>query len=160
MRNGEPYNKGVRKNQLTGSYGVFNPVEVKSNGERYPVDIIYFKTAESEGPIYHPTQKPIELARYLIRTYTNPGDIVLDNACGSGSFLVAAVLEGRKFIGIEKNEDALLHKRKNMDLIAVCNMRINKALEQKESHYVQFNTRRQKNIISDRMTFFFYIWKI
>lgn len=105
MTKGKAYNKGVRKNQLTGSYGNFNPVLCKSNGDRYPVDIIYFKTAESEGKVIHPTQKPVELARYLIRTYSNIGDIVLDNTCGSGSFLVAALLEDRNFIGIEKNID-------------------------------------------------------
>lgn len=105
MTKGKAYNKGVRKNQLTGSYGKFNPVLCESNGDRYPVDVIYFKTAESEGKVIHPTQKPVELARYLIRTYSNIGDIVLDNTCGSGSFLVAALLEDRNFIGIEKNID-------------------------------------------------------
>ena len=127
MSNGTPYNKGTRKNQLSGSYGNFDPVVVKSDGQRYPLDIVYFKTAESEGPIYHPTQKPVELARYLIRTYTNEGDTVLDNTCGSGSFLVAAVLEKRSFIGIEKNEETILHKEKKMDLIEVCNSRIKEA---------------------------------
>lgn len=92
MSEGEAYDKGVRKDQLTGSYGAFSPKHVKSDGSRYPTDIVYFKTAESEGAVYHPTQKPVDLGRYLIRTYTNPGDIVLDNACGSGSFCVAAVL--------------------------------------------------------------------
>ena len=86
--------------------------------------MIYFKTAESEGKVLHPTQKPVELGRYLIRTYTNPGDIVLDNACGSGSFLVAAVLEGRNFIGIEKNEDVALFIKDPIDYIAVCKERI------------------------------------
>ncbi|NCQ19665.1 MAG: site-specific DNA-methyltransferase, partial [Ignavibacteria bacterium] len=51
-----------------------------------------------------------ELGRYLIRTFTKPNDIVLDNACGSGSFLLSAILEGRQFVGIEKNENVLLHK--------------------------------------------------
>ena len=41
----------------------------------------------------HPTQKPVALGRYLIKTFTNPGDIILDNTCGSGSYLVAAILE-------------------------------------------------------------------
>lgn len=132
MQNGEPYDKGIRKDQLTGSYGDFNPVHVKSNGERYPVDVIYFKTAESEGEVYHPTQKPVELARYLIRTYSNPGDIVLDNTCGSGSYLVAALLEKRKFIGIEKNEDFKLHKKKSIDLIEICNKRLKEATVQLE----------------------------
>ena len=53
MRQGEPYNKGIRKNQLTGSYGDFSPVEVKSEGSRYPLDLVYFKTPESEGNVYH-----------------------------------------------------------------------------------------------------------
>lgn len=117
----------LRKDQLTGSYGAFFPKHVKSDGSRYPTDIVYFKTAESEGAVYHPTQKPVELGRYLIRTYTNPGDIVLDNACGSGSFCVAAVLEGRSFIGIEKNEDVALFKKRPVDYIDICNQRIKEA---------------------------------
>ena len=135
MTNGEPYDKGIRKDQFTGSYGDFKPHHVKSNGERYPNDVIameeqrvddfvYIKTAESEGKVIHPTQKPVELGRYLIKTYTNPGDIVLDNACGSGSFLLSAILENRKFIGIEKNEDVVLHKVNPIDYIKICNERI------------------------------------
>ena len=135
MTAGDAYDKGVRKDQLTGSYGDFKPKHIKSNGERYPNDVVFFegenvddyiyvKTAESEGKVYHPTQKPIELGRYLIRTFTNPGDLILDNACGSGSFLLSAILEDRHFIGIEKNEDVLLHKVKPTDYIKVCNQRI------------------------------------
>lgn len=127
MSEGEAYDKGVRKDQLTGSYGAFFPKHVKSDGSRYPTDIVYFKTAESEGAVYHPTQKPVELGRYLIRKYTNPGDIVLDNACGSGLFCVAAVLEGRSFIGIEKNEDVALFKKRPVDYIDICNQRIKEA---------------------------------
>lgn len=127
MRKGEAYNKGIRKDQLTGSYGDFKPVEVKSDGDRYPIDVVYFKTAESEGPVYHPTQKPVALGQYLIRTFTEPGDIVLDNTCGSGSFLVSAVLEGRNFIGIEKNDDVHLFKNEKIDYIKVCEDRIAKA---------------------------------
>ncbi|MDD4602099.1 MAG: site-specific DNA-methyltransferase [Negativicutes bacterium] len=127
MTIGEPYNKGVRKNQLSGSYGDFNPVHVFSEGERYPTDIVYFKTAESEGKVWHPTQKPIALGRYLIRTYTNPGDLVLDNAFGSGTFLVSALLEGRNFVGIEKNEDVHLFKREAIDYIQVAKGRLEEA---------------------------------
>ena len=105
MRIGEPYNKGIRKNQLTGSYGDFKPVEVKSDGLRYPNDIIYFKTAESEGKVYHSTQKPVALCEYLIKTYTNEGDIVLDNCMGSGTTGVACKNLNRKFIGIELDEE-------------------------------------------------------
>lgn len=127
MIEGEPYDKGVRKNQLSGSYGDFQPAHVRSDGLRYPTDVIYFKTAESEGDVWHPTQKPIELGRYLVRTYTNPGDIVLDNTCGSGSFLVSALLEGRNFIGIEKNEDVALFKAKEIDYIEIAKNRLIKA---------------------------------
>lgn len=129
MTQGEAYDKGVRKNQLSGSYGEFQPAHVHSDGERYPTDIIYMKTAESEGAVVHPTQKPVELGRYLIRTYTNPGDVVLDNTCGSGSFLVAAVLEGRNFIGIEKNEDVALFKTGDVDYVEISRQRVREAME-------------------------------
>lgn len=124
---GEAYDKGFRKDQHTGSYGLFETRHVKSNGERYPSDIVYFKTAESEGEVYHPTQKPVDLGRYLIKTFTNPKDIVLDNACGSGSFLISAILEGRNFIGIELNKETVLHHKEKIDMIGVCNERIQKA---------------------------------
>lgn len=125
MTPGEPYTKGTRKNQLSGCYGDFKPVEVKSdNGERYPTDVVYFKTAESEGTVWHPTQKPVELGRYLVRTFTRPGDIILDNTFGSGSFLVASILEGRNFIGIEKNDDAFLFKNKEIDFMAIAKERL------------------------------------
>jgi len=124
MTNGLPYNKGTRKDQLTGSYGDFKSVEVKSKGQRYPIDIVYFKTAESEGKVWHPTQKPVELGRYLVKTYTKPGEIILDNAFGSGSFLIAAILEGRNFIGIEKNKEVHLFKNKKIDYIKVARERI------------------------------------
>lgn len=143
MTEGEAYDKGFRKDQLTGSYGDFKSNHVKSNGNRYPTDVIayeeqfiedfvYIKTAESEGTVYHPTQKPIELGRYLIRTFTKLGDVVLDNACGSGSFLLSAILENRNFIGIEKNEDVLLHKVKEVDYIKICTERIQETLKSKE----------------------------
>ncbi len=143
MTSGTAYDKGVRKDQFTGSYGDFKPRHVKSNGKRYPHDIVcfeedkhddfvYIKTAEAEGPVVHPTQKPIELGRYLIRTYTNPDDIILDNACGSGSFLLAAILENRNFIGIEKNENASLHKVKDVDYIKICKERIEETFERKK----------------------------
>ena len=124
MIDGEPYDKGVRKNQLSGSYGDFHPVHVHSDGKRYPTDVIYFKTAESEGEVIHPTQKPVELGRYFVRTYTNPGDLVLDNTFGSGSFLLSALMEGRNFVGIEKNTDVHLFKEKEIDYISSAKKRL------------------------------------
>lgn len=117
MVEGEPYDKGFRKKQLSGSYGDFSSVHVKSEGMRYPTDVVYFKTAESEGEVFHTTQKPVELGRYFIRTYSTSGDLVLDNTSGSGSFLVAALAEGRNFVGIEKNADTELFKGEKIDYI-------------------------------------------
>lgn len=131
MTFGKSYSKGIRKNQATGSYGDFNPVLVESkDGMRYPTDVIYFKTPESEGDgiVWHPTQKPVELGRYLVRMFTNPGDVILDNTCGAGSFLVSALLEKRNFVGIEKNYDARLFKNDALDLIEISKERIRKAL--------------------------------
>jgi len=143
MTEGEPYDKGYRKEQFTGSYGLFKSTYVKSSGERYPTDVVYFPTAESEGKVFHPTQKPVELGRYLIRTYTKPNAIVLDNACGSCSFLVSAVLEGRNYIGIELNNEGFLHHSKKMDYIEICNKRIEEA-KQKYKRGITL-TKRCKN---------------
>ena len=135
MWKAEPYNKGTRKSQFTGSYGDFKPVEVKSEGERYPTDTIYCKTAESEegGRVWHPTQKPVALGRYLIRMFTKEGDVVLDNAFGSGSFLVAAAIEGRRYIGIEKNEEVHLFKKQPVNYIEVAKLRLAEVKEKMEN---------------------------
>jgi len=124
MSEGDPYDKGVRKDQLTGSYGDFDPAHIKSSGSRYPTDVVYFKTAESEGEVWHPTQKPVALGRYLVRTFTNPGDLVLDNAFGSGSFLVAAHMEERSYVGIEKNDELKRFKGRDLDCIEVAQARL------------------------------------
>lgn len=135
MTEGEAYSKGVRKNQVTGSYGDFDPTLVASSGGRYPVDTLYFKTAESEGPVVHPTQKPVALGRYLIKTFSNPGDTILDNTSGSGSFLVSALMEGRNFVGIEKNENVALFKKQPVDYIEITKHRISEELNaMKKSH--------------------------
>lgn len=147
MTQGKPYNKGFRKNQLSGSYGDFQPVHVVSDGERYPTDIIYIKTAECEGEVVHPTQKPVELGRYFVRTYSEPGDVILDNTFGSGSFLVAALMEGRNFIGIEKNENVALFKKKEINYIDVAKNRLLKAwkeLDKDTKQYIVIN-----NLIKD-----------
>lgn len=147
MTQGKPYNKGFRKNQLSGSYGDFQSVHVVSDGERYPTDIIYIKTAECEGEVVHPTQKPIELGRYFVRTYSEPGDVILDNTFGSGSFLVAALMEGRNFIGIEKNENVALFKKKEINYIDVAKNRLLKAwkeLDKDTKQYIVIN-----NLIKD-----------
>ena len=67
--------------------------------------ILYFKTAESEGKVIHPTQKPVALIEYMIKTYTNEGDVVLDNTAGSFSTAMAANNTGRNWICIEKDRE-------------------------------------------------------
>jgi site-specific DNA-methyltransferase (adenine-specific) len=76
-------------------------------GERYPTDVIKFSNwngalfGKNKNATKHPTQKPVDLCEYLILTYTNPGDTVLDNCMGSGTTGVACVKSGRNFIGME-----------------------------------------------------------
>lgn len=74
------------------------------NDEYYPVNILEIPNCSNKRKNIHPTQKPVDLIRYLIRTYTNPGDIVLDNCMGSGTTAIAAMREGRDYIGFEKDE--------------------------------------------------------
>jgi len=105
MTQGNPYDKGKAVRD-TEAYGVqTEAVHVKNDtGMRYPRSVQYFKTAESEGK-YHPTQKPVELYRWLVRTYSNEGDTVLDPCMGAGTTGIAATLENRNFIGIERDSE-------------------------------------------------------
>ena len=79
-------------------------VEPTRPNEKFPISIIRIKK-EHETTVFHPTQKPVDLLRYLIRTFTNEGDLVLDNTCGSGTTCVAAVKEHRHFLGFELNNE-------------------------------------------------------
>ena len=81
------------------------PIQYHDDGTRYPLQIIEFNRDSMYEEKYHPTQKPIELLEYLIKTYTNEGEIVLDFTMGSGSTGVACKNLNRKFIGIELNEE-------------------------------------------------------
>ena len=73
---------------------------------RYPRDVVRFPVINNDSPLkFHPTQKPVELIEYFIKTYSNEGDVVLDNAMGSGSTGVAAQNLNREFIGIENNKE-------------------------------------------------------
>ena len=67
----------------------------------FPRSVIRFPNANTGESGQHPTQKPVALLRYLVRTYTNPGETVLDFTMGSGTTGVACVMEGRRFIGVE-----------------------------------------------------------
>ena len=71
--------------------------------ERYPISVVYFGSDKQKEAL-HPTQKPLALFEYLIKTYTNRGDLGLDNCIGSGTTAVACIRTGRQFIGFEKSE--------------------------------------------------------
>jgi len=102
----------VRKDKATGKvtkgdgtqvYGTFKDVG-GTYTHRYPTNILEISNANKSN-IVHPTQKPVALLEYLIKTYTNEGETVLDNTMGSGSTGVACVNTNRNFIGIELNEE-------------------------------------------------------
>ena len=74
--------------------------------DRYPRDVIYFPVINNDDPLkFHPTQKPVALIEYFIKTYSNPGDIILDNCMGSGSTCIACINTDREYIGIEFEEE-------------------------------------------------------
>jgi DNA modification methylase len=94
----------VRHRAVSEVYGAQTPGSAYDSTERYPRSVITFSTDKQQLRL-HPTQKPVALLDYLIRTYTNPGDTVLDNTMGSGSTGVAALSADRKFIGIELHSE-------------------------------------------------------
>ena len=96
---GISYKNKEHKNQ---NYGEFHMTDDSRAGstEKYPTSILSFPKPHP-SVAKHRTEKPIDLLRYLIRTYTNEGELILDNCMGSGSTIVAALLENRKAIGIE-----------------------------------------------------------
>lgn len=104
--------KGVRKvstaahkrNSKSGSsYGKYKITSYDSD-ERYPRSVLHFATDKQKSAL-HPTQKPVALLEYLIRMYTDEGDLVLDNCMGSGSTAIACLNCGRRFAGIEIDPD-------------------------------------------------------
>ena len=101
---GKPYSakSGVTKTNNYGTYKTEHHTDC-SDGKRYPVDVVKFNNGNNKGR-KHPTQKPVDLLEYLIRTYTNEGETVLDFTAGSGSTGVACVNTNRRFIGIELDD--------------------------------------------------------
>lgn len=104
MTIGSPYKAkpGVSKRNGEDCYGNYKDTREDNAGLRYPKQVIEFPVEERNK--LHPTQKPVALMEYLIRTYTNEGERVLDFTMGSGTTGVAAMNAGRKFIGIERDE--------------------------------------------------------
>lgn len=102
---GEPYsgNARVGKKQQTSSYGKYEAIREDNDGKRYPKQVIDFGVVERDT--IHPTQKPVALFEYLIKTYTNEGDLVLDNTAGSGTTAIAAINLNRRWVCIEKEKE-------------------------------------------------------
>ena len=105
------YNGPKRSNKIKdGKLGLLvdggnkKPHEYKDNGKRYPLQVIQFKRDVLTSNL-HPTQKPLELMEYLVKTYSNEGDLVLDFTMGSGTTGIACMKTNRRFIGIEKDNN-------------------------------------------------------
>ena len=97
------HKRGVESGARNRCYGNFAVTETKITNEKYPTSIIRVDK-EHDGNYHHPTQRPVNLIRWLVRTYTNEGDLVLDNCMGSGTTAVASVKLGRHYIGSEISE--------------------------------------------------------
>ena len=94
-----PFNKVTRRGSNGANFGKSGTENLQTT-ENYPRSILAFATDIDRT---HPTQKPVALFEYLIRTYTNPGDLVLDNTAGSGTTAVAAIQAGRRVVCIERD---------------------------------------------------------
>jgi len=92
------FNDVVKKEGVTSEIKLYRPVDT---GMRYPTSIIYFNRDENA---LHPTQKPTALFEYLIKTYTNENNLVLDNCAGSGTTAIACLNSNRNFIVMEKEQ--------------------------------------------------------
>ena len=106
MTEGLPYKDKAGKDHskttsMTGSYGNYTNYREVNTGFRYPKQVQEFGVVE-RGTI-HPTEKPVDLFRYFIRTYTNEGELVLDNTAGSGTTAIACLEENRQFIVMEQD---------------------------------------------------------
>lgn len=99
------YSKGASNNAgARNDHGLGLKKVAKTYTHKTPTSVLEFKPP-SNGVSVHPTQKPVALFEYLIRTYTNEGEIILDNCIGSGTTAVAAINTGRQFIGIEREPE-------------------------------------------------------
>lgn len=106
FQKGKPYIDKPRRRTNRIADSAMPNLGIANHGFRFPSSIQ--KVSNGNNGIVHPTQKPVALFAYLIRTYTNPGELVLDNCIGSGTTAIAAIETGRRWIGIEK--DAEYHR--------------------------------------------------
>lgn len=108
MLEGEPYKrnrKNAKYNNHAYGFGNQQNCEYENNGERYPKSIINISRNFSVQQQIHPTQKPVPLFEYLIKTYSDEGMLILDNCAGSGTTAIAAENTNRKWICMEQTEE-------------------------------------------------------
>lgn len=105
-------------------YGSFVSTPTIISDEKYPTSIISFSKKHINGKSYHPTEKSTNILEYLIKTYSNENELILDNTMGSGSTGVAAVNTNRRFIGIEKDDN----------YFEIAEKRISDAIKERESN--------------------------
>jgi len=101
----KPMNNGVRRSSLKNeNYNEINKVDLPFGGDtdRYPRTVLEFKSDKQKNYL-HPTQKPLSLIEYMIKTYTNEGDLILDNTCGSGTTGLGAKNLNRNYIMMEQD---------------------------------------------------------
>jgi len=108
--------KSLTATGSAGAYGAEKKIRRLDDGSRFPRSVVKFGNASSKiaARNFHPTQKPVALCEYLIRTYTNPGETVLDNCMGAGTTGVACLNTGRRFIGIEKDQGYFVLAQRRM----------------------------------------------
>ncbi len=104
MTKGEPYDKGFGHGKSSNYGSQRDYSRINATGDRYPTSIVVESNANRQNR-YHPTQKPVALFEYLIRTYTNEGEVVLDNCMGSGTTAIACIGTNRKYIGFELEKE-------------------------------------------------------
>ena len=102
MTKGEAYSNSHSPGDSGSNYGADGYSSVCNVTTRYPRDVQFFSVDMKAE--FHPTQKPVALFEYLIKTYTNPGEIVLDNCMGSGTTAIACMNTQRNFIGFEMDK--------------------------------------------------------
>jgi site-specific DNA-methyltransferase (adenine-specific) len=101
MLHGEPYKRDYTPTKINNhKYGI-KGAKTENGGFRFPDTVLFFQQKWRRQDQVHPTQKPVALMEYLIKTYTNIGDIIFDPFMGSGTIAIAAKNTGRKYVGVE-----------------------------------------------------------
>lgn len=105
MEKGKPYKRAYTPNKKNNMDFGIKGVSTDNKGTRYPISILDFAQQWRRQDQVHPTQKPVALLEYLIKTYTNESETVLDNCIGSGTTAIAAIRTNRNYIGFELQKE-------------------------------------------------------